>query len=47
MSNKAGAVQPPDPLPWWASLPEPKASCRRLEPADVMQLLQSQSGLDA
>ncbi|KAM4058628.1 rhodanese-like domain-containing protein [Hirsutella rhossiliensis] len=47
MSTAAGAEQQADSPPWWASLPEPKASCRRLEPADVMQLLESQSNLDA
>ncbi|PHH87454.1 hypothetical protein CDD83_8846 [Cordyceps sp. RAO-2017] len=31
--------------PWWASLPGPKAACRHLEPADVMQLLESRSCL--
>lgn len=41
------AAEQADALPWWASLPEPKASCRRLEPADVIQLLESQAGLDA
>lgn len=46
--NPAGAAQHAgDSPPWWASLPEPKASCHRLEPADVMQLLESQSSLDA
>lgn len=31
--------------PWWAAFPEPKAPCHRLEPADVMQLLESHSSL--
>ncbi|KJZ68680.1 hypothetical protein HIM_11936 [Hirsutella minnesotensis 3608] len=47
MAATADEAQRAEPVPWWASFPEPKASCPRLEPADVMQLLESQSHLSA
>ncbi|OAQ79382.1 arsenate reductase [Purpureocillium lilacinum] len=40
----AGQEEASPPL-WWAAFPEPKASCHRLEAADVMQLLESHASL--
>ncbi|KAJ6442828.1 Rhodanese-like protein [Purpureocillium lavendulum] len=41
-NNEGTAAAAP---PWWAAFPEPKASCHRLEAADVMQLLESHASL--
>ncbi|POR31639.1 Uncharacterized protein TPAR_08136 [Tolypocladium paradoxum] len=47
MSTASGAAaqKDTDTPPWWASFPEPKAPCHRLEAADVMQLLESHASL--
>ncbi|KAK4094622.1 hypothetical protein Purlil1_1227 [Purpureocillium lilacinum] len=43
--QQAAGQEEASPPPWWAAFPEPKASCHRLEAADVMQLLESHASL--